>query len=137
MRRSLLAISIFSLLSASSLFASPESDLLSKATDGAIVSAKAEGVKVLSSDEMGDVKGGYYQYLYPSNTSMYKMSIGKITEGYMGYQATMYARRMSSNGYTTVGIQYIDGSGRQWTAFGNEANRLTNLYRSQAIAAIR
>ncbi len=137
MRRSLLAISIFSLLSASSLFASPESDLLSKATDGAITTAKAEGVKVLSNDEMGDVMGGYYQYLYPSNTSMYKMSIGKITEGYMGYQATMYARRMSSNGYTTVGIQYIDGSGRQWTAFGNEANRLTNLYRSQAIAAIR
>ena len=58
MRRSLLAISIFSLLSASSLFASPESDLLSKATDGAITTAKAEGVKVLSSDEMGDVKGG-------------------------------------------------------------------------------
>ncbi len=58
MRRSLLAISIFSLLSASSLFASSESDLLSKATDGAITTAKAEGVKVLSSDEMGDVKGG-------------------------------------------------------------------------------
>ena len=58
MRRSLLAISIFSLLSASSLFASPESDLLSKATDGAITTAKAEGVKVLSNDEMGEVKGG-------------------------------------------------------------------------------
>jgi hypothetical protein len=58
MRRSLLAISIFSLLSASSLLASPESDLLSKATDGAITTAKAEGVKVLSNDEMGDVKGG-------------------------------------------------------------------------------
>ena len=58
MRHLLLTISIFSLLSASSLFASPESDLLSKATDGAITTAKAEGVKVLSSDEMGDVKGG-------------------------------------------------------------------------------
>ena len=58
MRHLLLTISIFSLLSVSSLFASPESDLLSKATDGAITTAKAEGVKVLSNDEMGEVKGG-------------------------------------------------------------------------------
>ena len=58
MRHLLLTISIFSLLSVSSLFASPESDLLSKATDGAITTAKAESVKVLSHDEMGDVKGG-------------------------------------------------------------------------------
>ncbi len=35
-------------------------DLLSLATDGAVTTAKADmvGVKVLSSDEMGDVKGG-------------------------------------------------------------------------------
>ena len=74
MRRSLLAISIFSLLSASSLFASPESDLLSKATDGAITTAKAEGVKVLSSDEMGDVKGGVYvpASRFSSMTSWYR-----------------------------------------------------------------
>ncbi len=74
MRRSLLAISIFSLLSASSLFASPESDLLSKATDGAITTAKAEGVKTLSSDEMGDVKGGVYvpASRFSSMTSWYQ-----------------------------------------------------------------
>ena len=59
MRRSLLAISIFSLLTATSLFASSaQSDLLSKATDGAIATAKADSVKVLSNDEMGEVKGG-------------------------------------------------------------------------------
>ena len=59
MRRSLLAISIFSLLSATSLFASSaQSDLLSKATDGAITMAKADSVKVLSHDEMSDVVGG-------------------------------------------------------------------------------
>ena len=58
MRHLLLTISIFSLLSVSSLFASPESDLLSKATDGAIATAKADSVKVLSNDEMGEVKGG-------------------------------------------------------------------------------
>ena len=58
MRHLLLTISIFSLLSVSSLFASPESDLLPKATDGAITTAKADSVKVLSNDEMGEVKGG-------------------------------------------------------------------------------
>ena len=91
MRRSLLAISIFSLLSASSLFASPESDLLSKATDGAITTAKAEGVKVLSNDEMGDVKGvvmyGYQygaSYTYrvygnPYNVPYYSSNRGYFT----------------------------------------------------------
>ena len=85
MRRSLLAISIFSLLSVSSLFASPESDLLSKATDGAITTAKAEGVKVLSNDEMGDVKGGYVAPLFiPSSFNRYYGSTGTLTSSYSG-----------------------------------------------------
>ena len=75
MRRSLLAISIFSLLSASSLFASPESDLLSKATDGAITTAKADSVKVLSHDEMGDVKGaGWKAPIYSAAFSSFRAS---------------------------------------------------------------
>ncbi len=85
MRHLLLTISIFSLLSVSSLFASPESDLLSKATDGAITTAKAEGVKVLSNDEMGDVKGGYVAPLFiPSSFNRYYGSTGTLTNSYSG-----------------------------------------------------
>ena len=75
MRHLLLTISIFSLLSVSSLFASPESDLLSKATDGAITMAKADSVKVLSHDEMGDVKGaGWKAPIYSSAFSSFRAS---------------------------------------------------------------
>ena len=76
MRRSLLAISIFSLLTATSLFASSaQSDLLSKATDGAITTAKADSVKVLSHDEMGDVKGaGWKAPIYSAAFSSFRAS---------------------------------------------------------------
>ena len=75
MRHLLLTISIFSLLSVSSLFASPESDLLSKATDGAITTAKADSVKVLSHDEMGDVKGaGWKAPIYSAAFSSFRAS---------------------------------------------------------------
>ena len=94
MRHLLLTISIFSLLSVSSLFASPESDLLSKATDGAITTAKAESVKVLSNDEMGDVKGGV-MYGYQS-TSGYT---------YRVFGNPYNVPYLSSRGYFTITIK--------------------------------
>ena len=95
MRRSLLAISIFSLLSATSLFASSaQSDLLSKATDGAITTAKADSVKVLSNDEMGDVKGGV-MYGYQS-TSGYT---------YRVFGNPYNVPYLSSRGYFTITIK--------------------------------
>lgn len=54
MQRAFLKLAFTGILSASSAFAS--SDLLSKATDGAVVTAKAEAT-ILSSDEMKDVRG--------------------------------------------------------------------------------
>ncbi len=58
-------------------------DLLSLATDGAVTTAKAEmvGVKVLSSDEMGDVKGGYYVTSYTYQGATYN----GLTSQYGGY----------------------------------------------------
>ena len=58
------------LLVSSSAFA--EGDLLSKATDGAVTTAKAEAT-TLSSDEMKDVKGGfaYQNRIYNGLTRQY------------------------------------------------------------------
>ena len=100
MRRSLLAISIFSLLSATSLFASSaQSDLLSKATDGAITTAKAEGVKVLSSDEMGDVKGGAMTLysLYRGPGSSYWNANTRAVYTPVSASSSIYARSFGSS----------------------------------------
>ena len=99
MRHLLLTISIFSLLSVSSLFASPESDLLSKATDGAITTAKAEGVKVLSNDEMGDVKGGAMTLysLYRGPGSSYWNANTRAVYTPVSASSSIYARSFGSS----------------------------------------
>ncbi len=79
MQKAFLKLAFLGTVFASMSFAGG-TDLLSLATDGAVTTAKADmvGVKVLSSDEMGDVKGGLTWYqgytgtgsrYYSSNTS--------------------------------------------------------------------
>lgn len=75
---------------------------------------------------MKNVVGGRYQYQKTVYTSMYKQTVGTITEKYYGYPATMYARRMN-NGSVSVWINYTSG-GYTYQAYGNEATRLINLY---------
>lgn len=123
-RKTLLA----SLLLSASAFAA-ESNLLALATGGAITAEKSATV-ALNDDEMENVVGGRYQYQKTVYTSMYKQSVGAITEGYLGYQATMYARKMN-NGSISVWINYTSG-GYTYQAYGTEATRLINLYGSQA-----
>ena len=63
MQKRFLKLAFIGILSASSAFAS--SDLLSQATDGAVV--KTTEAKALSSSEMSDVKGGtIYSGIYAS-----------------------------------------------------------------------
>lgn len=79
---------------------------------------------------MKNVVGGRYQYQKTVYTSMYKQSVGTITEGYLGRQATMYARKMN-NDSVSVWINYTSG-GYTYQAYGTEATRLINLYGTQA-----
>ena len=99
MRCSLLAISIFSLLTATSLFASSaQSDLLSKATDGAITTAKAESVKVLSHDETGDVKGGItWLQGYTGAGSSYWNANTRAVYTPVSVSSSIYARTFGSS----------------------------------------
>ena len=90
-------------------------DLLSLATDGAVTTAKAEmvGVKVLSSDEMGDVKGGYGAIKVPSHTS--------IT-----YQGKTY------NGLTTQYGGYINSSTGVWNrGKGDGVSNFISAYKNK------
>ena len=119
---------LVSLLLSASAFAS-EPNLLTLATDGAI-SAEKSATVTLNDAEMKDVVGGSYSYQQTIYTSMYKQSVGKITEGYLGRPATMYARRMK-NGSVSVWINYTSG-GYTYEAYGKEATRLINLYGTKA-----
>ncbi|WP_298694375.1 hypothetical protein [uncultured Sulfuricurvum sp.] len=123
-RKTLLA----SLLLSASAFAA-ESNLLALATSGAVTAEKSATV-ALNDDEMKSVVGGYYQYKQTVYTSLYKQSVGIITEGYLGNSATMYARKMN-NGSISVWINYTSG-GYTYQAYGTEATRLINLYGTQA-----
>ena len=146
MRRSLLAISIFSLLSATSLFASSaQSDLLSKATDGAITTAKAESVKVLSNDEMGEVVGGAWHHDSAGDTLVrnqgvivYKQVYGTLDsyEQYQGKPTRVYGRYMVSNGSSSAWVTYYNNG--VWSQpYNTTSIRLTQLYRNEAIATAR
>ena len=115
---------LVSLLLSASAFAA-ESNLLSLATNGAITAEKSATV-ALNDDEMKNVVGGIYRYQTTVYTSMYKQTVGTITEGYLGHSAKMYARRMN-NGSVSVWINYTSG-GYTYQAYGNEATRLINLY---------
>lgn len=107
-----------------------QQDLLNVATAGKNSGAAYE----LDSKAMESVKGGSYLYQTTVYTSMYKQTVGKITEGYYGNPATMYARRMN-NGSVSVWINYTSG-GYTYQAYGSEATRLTNLYQSQALSRL-
>ncbi len=120
---------LVSLLLSASVFAS-ELNLLTLATDGA-VSAEKSATVTLNDAEMKDIIGGRYQYQQTVYTNMYKQTVGTITEGYLGRQATMYARRMN-NGSVSVWINYTSG-GYTYQAYGTEATRLINLYRNDAM----
>ncbi len=120
---------LVSLLLSASAFAS-ELNLLTLATDGAI-SAEKSATVTLNDAEMKDVVGGRYQYQKTVYTNMYKQTVGTISEGYLGHQATMYARRMK-NGSVSVWINYTSG-GYTYEAYGKEATRLINLYRNDAM----
>ena len=82
MQKAFLRLAFVSTVFASMSFASG-ADVLSLATDGAITTAKAEevGVKALTSDEMRDVKGGYYltSFTYQGRTQ------NGLTSQYGGY----------------------------------------------------
>jgi len=71
-------------------------DLLSLATDGAVTTAKADmvGVKVLSSDEMGDVKGGYT--FIPTTYNRYYGSTGTLYNSYSGVGSSYYSSNTRS-----------------------------------------
>lgn len=117
-----------SLLLSVSVFAA-ESNLLTLATGG-VVSTEKSSTMALNDAEMKDVIGGSYQYKQTVYTNMYKQTAGTITEGYLGRQATMYARRMN-NGSVSVWINYTSG-GYTYQAYGTEATRLINLYGTKA-----
>lgn len=117
-----------SLLLSASAFAA-ESNLLALATGGSVTAEKS-AVAALNDDEMKNIVGGIYSYQTTVYTSLYKQSEGKITEGYLGNQATMYARKMN-NGSVSVWINYTSG-GYTYQAYGTEATRLINLYGTQA-----
>lgn len=117
-----------SLLLSISVFAA-ESNLLTLATDGAVSVEKSAAV-ALNDSQMKDIIGGTYSYQKTVYTSMYKQTVGKITEGYLGRPATMYARRMK-NGSVSLWINYTSG-GYTYQAYGTEATRLINLYQNRA-----
>lgn len=117
-----------SILLSVSVFAA-ESNLLTLATGGA-VSVEKSATVTLNDSEMKDIIGGTYSYQSTVYTSMYKQTVGKITEGYLGRPATMYARKMS-NGSISVWINYTSG-GYTYQAYGTEATRLINLYGTKA-----
>jgi hypothetical protein len=124
-QKTLLASFIFSVAAYAA-----EPNLLTLATDG-VVSAEKSATVTLNDAEMKDIVGGSYSYQQTIYTSMYKQSVGKITEGYLGRPATMYARRMN-NGSVSVWINYTSG-GYTYEAYGAEATRLINLYRNDAM----
>lgn len=132
MQKVFLKTLLASLLLSASAFAA-ESNLLALATDGAITAEKSATV-ALNNDEMKNIVGGIYSYQTTVYTSLYKQSVGKITEGYLGNQATMYARKMN-NGPVSVWINYTSG-GYTYQAYGTEATRLINLYQTRALSYI-
>lgn len=79
MQNAFLKLALMATLSISSAFAA-ESDLLSQATSGAISTAKADvsEVKVLSQDEMKDVKGGATIYV-PMRLSSYPTYLQRLS----------------------------------------------------------
>ena len=99
-------------------------DLLSAATDGAVVTSKNSNAQVLSDNEMKEVVGGAWvyaatSYLRNQGAIVYKQVYGNVTEGYLGNAARLYARRMYSNGSTTVWVNY-NKNGSWTTAYGTE-----------------
>ena len=84
------------LLVSSSAFA--EGDLLSKATDGAVTTAKAEAT-TLSSDEMKDVKGGGLTWynLYTGAGSRYWNSNTRSAYTPVTTSSSIYARSFGSS----------------------------------------
>ena len=102
------------LLVSSSAFA--EGDLLSKATDGAVTTAKAEAT-TLSSDEMKDVKGGYYiaNLFIPSTVNRFYGSTGTIRNSYSGVGSSYFStntRASSSSIYARSFGTWYWGRGR-------------------------
>lgn len=130
MQKEFLKTLLASLLLSVSAFAA-ESNLLALATDG-VVSAEKSATVALNDDEMKNIIGGIYQYQTTVYTSMYKQSVGMITEGYLGHPAKMYARIMN-NGSLSIWINYTSG-GYTYQAYGTEATRLINLYRNRALS---
>ena len=81
MLKNLLSIIVLSALLSSSAFAE---DILAKVSNGAI-SDNSKGVKVLSLDEMKEVKGGYSVVPIINGTEMY--AIAKYEQGELQYIA--------------------------------------------------
>ena len=128
MQKRFLKLAFVGAVFASTAFAG-NTDLLSAATDGAVVTSKNSNAQVLSENEMKEVVGGSWEYIASDrvNNSVYVQVDGRVTENYLGYQAKLYARRMYSNGSTTVWVNYYK-NGSWTTAYGTEAVRLQNLY---------
>ena len=90
MQRAFLKLAFIGILSASSAFAS--SDLLSQATDGAVV--KTTEAKALSSSEMSDVKGGT---IYVGVGSTYYNANTRAVYTPVTTNSSIYARAFGSS----------------------------------------
>ncbi|MDD3466143.1 MAG: hypothetical protein PHE67_03260 [Campylobacterales bacterium] len=144
MQKRFLKIALIGAVFASTAFASG-SDLLSKATDGALVMSNNANAQALSENEMKVVVGGMWHHDKNGDTLVknqgsivYKQVYGTLdaNENYQGKPTLIYGRYMVSNGSGSAWLAFYE-NGVWKQPFNTEAMRLTTLYKNDAITAAR